>query len=70
MASLDFIKNMPQPANGDLFDFTTSENDLWISKVLQSGPLVFVVNGDDPYVETQTNANEMNIWLNRVSCRV
>jgi hypothetical protein len=70
MASLDFIKNMPQPANGDLIDFTTSENDLWISKVLQSGPLVFVVNVDDPYVETQTNANEMNIRLNRVSCRV
>ena len=61
---------MPQPANGDLIDFTTSENDLWISKVLQSGPLVFVVNVDDPYVETQTNANEMNIRLNRVSCRV
>ena len=61
---------MPQPANGYLIDFTTSKNDLWISKVLQSGPLVFVVNGDDPYVETPTNANEMNIRLNRVSCRV
>jgi hypothetical protein len=70
MASLDFIKNMPQPANGDLIDFTTSEDDLWISKVSQSGPMVFAVNGEDPYVETPTNAHEMNIRLNRVSGRV
>ena len=58
------------PANGDLIDFTTSEDDLWISKVLQSGPMVFAVNGHDPYVETPTNAHEMNIRLNRVSGRV
>ena len=70
MSSLDFIKNMPQPANGDLIDFTTSQDDLWISKVSQSGPMVFAVNGDDPYVETPTNAHEMNIRLNRVSGRV
>jgi len=70
MASLDFIKNMPQPANGDLIDFTTSEDDLWISKLLQSGPMVFAVNGDDPYVETLTNAHEISIRLNRVSGRV
>jgi hypothetical protein len=70
MASLDFIKNMPQPANGDLTDFTTNEDDLWISKLSQSGPMVFAVNGDDPYVETPTNAHEMNIRLNRVSGRV
>ena len=70
MASLDFIKNMPQPANGNLIDITTSEDDLWISKVSQSGPMVFAVNGDDPYVETPTNAHEMNIRLNRVSGRV
>ena len=70
MASLDFIKNMPQPANGDLIDFTTSEDDLWISKVSQSGPMVFAVNGDDPYVETPSNAHEMNIRLNRVSLGV
>jgi hypothetical protein len=30
----------------------------------------FAVNGDDPYVETPTNAHEMNIRLNRVSGRV
>ena len=28
MASLDFIKNMPQPANDDLIDVTTSQDDL------------------------------------------
>jgi len=61
---------MPQPANGDLIDFTTSEDDLWISKLLQSGPMVFAVNGDDPYVETLTNAHEISIRLNRVSGRV
>ena len=33
MSSLDFIKNMPQSANGDLIDFTTSQDDLWISKM-------------------------------------
>jgi hypothetical protein len=70
MSSLDFIKNMPQPANGDLIDFTTSQDHLWISKVSQSGPMVFAVNGDDPYVETPTNEHEMNIRLNRVSGRV
>ena len=70
MSSLDFIKNMPQPANGDLIDFTTSQDDLWISKVSQSGPMVFAVNGDDSYVETPTNAHEMNIRLNRVLGRV
>ena len=32
--------------------------------------MVFAVNGDDPYVETPTNAHEMNIRLNRVSGRV
>ena len=67
MSSLDFIKNMPQPANGDLIDFATSQDHLWISKVSQSGPMVFAVNGDDPYVETPTNEHEMNIRLNRVS---
>ena len=44
MASLDFIKNMPQPANGDLIDVTTSQDDLWINKMSQSGPMVFAVN--------------------------
>jgi len=70
ISSLDFIQNMPQPANGNLIDLTTSEDDLWISKVLQSGPVVFAVNGDDPYVETPTNAHEINFRLNRVSGRV
>ena len=70
MESLDFIKNMPPPANGDMIDFTTSEDDLWISKMSQSGPMVFAVNGDDPYVETPTNAHEMNIRLNRISGHV
>ena len=28
MASLDFIKNMPQPANSDLIDVTSSQDDL------------------------------------------
>ena len=70
MASLNFIKNMPRLVNGDLIDFTTSEDGLWISKLLQSGPMVFAVNGDDPYVETLTNAHEMSIRLNRVSGRV
>jgi hypothetical protein len=28
MASLDFIKNMPQSANGDLIDVTASQGDL------------------------------------------
>ena len=44
MASLDFIKNMPQPANGDLIDVTTSQDDLWINKMSQLGPMVFAVN--------------------------
>ena len=44
MASLDFIKNVPQPANGDLIDVTTSQDDLWINKMSQSGPMVFAVN--------------------------
>jgi hypothetical protein len=61
---LDFIKNMPQPANGDLIDFTTSQYDLWISKMLQSGPMVFAVNSDELYVETLIGAHEMNIRLN------
>ena len=59
-----------QPANGDLIDFATNQDDLWISKVSQSGPMVFAVNGDDPYVETPTNEHEMNIRLNRVLGRV
>ena len=46
MASLDFIKNIPQTTDGDLIDFTTNHDDLWIRKVLQLGPMVFVVNGD------------------------
>ena len=29
--------------------------------------MVFAVNGDDTFVETLTNAHEMNIRLNRVS---
>ena len=41
MASLDFIKNLPQPANGVLLDVTTSQDDLWVSKMSQSGPIVF-----------------------------
>ena len=64
--SLDIIKNMPQPANDDMIDFTTSEDDLWIRKMSQSGPIVFAVHGDDPYVETPTNAHDMNIRLNRI----
>ena len=32
--------------------------------------MVFVVKGDDPYVETPTNEHEMNIRLNRVLGRV
>ena len=64
MASLDFIKNMPQPANGDLIDVTTSQDDLWINKMSQSGPMVFAVNSDEPYFEMPPNAHEMNIGLN------
>jgi hypothetical protein len=58
------------PASGDLIDFNTSEDDRWISKVSQSSPMVFAVNGDNPYVETPTNAHEINIRVNRVSGRV
>ena len=58
------------PASGDLIDFNTSEDDRWISKVAQSSPMVFAVNGDNPYVETPTNAHEINIRVNRVSGRV
>ncbi|MDC0102529.1 hypothetical protein OAJ39_09090 [Alphaproteobacteria bacterium] len=37
---------------------------------VSSVAMVFVVKGDDPYVETPTNEHEMNIRLNRVSGRV
>lgn len=53
MASLDFIKNLPQPANDDLIDVTSSQDDPWISKMSQSDPLVFSANGDEPMLKRQ-----------------
>ena len=70
MSALDFVRNAPLAPDGDVIDFTTSDDDLWISKTSQSGPMVYAVVGDDPYVETPTNAHEMNIRLNRISGRV
>jgi len=70
LPAFDFIQNAPVSPDGDIIDFAASDDDLRISKTSQSGPMVYAVVGDDPYVETPTNAHEMTVQLNRISGRV
>ena len=53
LPTFDFIQNAPLSPNGDIIDFAASDDDLRISKTSQSGPMVYAVVGDDPYVETR-----------------
>ena len=53
MSSLDFIQNMPQSANGDFIDLTTSEDDLWIDKVSQSGTMILPLTAMIPMLKRQ-----------------
>ena len=56
LPAFDFIQNAPLSPDGDIIDFAASDDDLRISKTSQLGPMVYAVVGDDPYVETPTNA--------------
>ena len=53
--------------DGDNIEFSTSDDELFVSSVSRSWPMVHAVIGDDPFAETPQRVNEMNMQLNRFS---
>ncbi len=52
---------------GDNVEFSTSDDELFISSVSRFGPMVHAVIGQDPFAETPQRVSEMKMQLNRFS---